>query len=213
MARKKISDKPRRTILIVTATEAEALYFSQMRKDCRFSNLTVQWEQEFKDLEHLITLASRYRNSGNYSVVWVMFGLADMGLSPSDVKAQLAFAKQKKVGLAWTNPSLPLWFLLHTQTPRGFVGETKLIESALAKALPGYTADASYLLTDGMYLHLKLFPSKAKAALNANSYNRLVEEKLGLSAITLVPLLNDITDICGLADLTHNQKQLGMNKG
>jgi hypothetical protein len=25
-------------------------------------------------------------------------------------------------------------------------------------------------------------------------------------------MLNDITDICGLADLTHNQKQLGLNK-
>ena len=43
MARKRISQKPRETILLVTATEAEALYFSQMRKDCRYSNMTVVW--------------------------------------------------------------------------------------------------------------------------------------------------------------------------
>lgn len=213
MARKKISNKPRRTILIVTATEAEALYFSQMRKDCRYSNLTVLWEEEFKDLEHLITLASRYRNTGNYSVVWVLFGLADLDVTPSEVKKLLPYAKKKKVSLAWTNPAMPLWYLLHLQTPRGFVEETGLIESALEKSLPGFSSDASYLLTDGMYLHLKLYPAKAKASLNASSYNRLVEKDLGLPAIALVPLLNDITDICGLADLTHNQKQLGMHKG
>jgi len=213
MARKKVSNKPRRTILIVTATEAEALYFSQMRKDCRYSNLTVLWEQEFKDLEHLITLASRYRNTGNYSVVWVLFGLADLSVTAAEVKMQIPYAKKKKVGLAWTNPAMPIWYLLHLQTPRGFVGETALINSALEKSFPGFSSDASYLLTDGMYLHLKLYPAKAKASLNANAYNRLVEQDLGLPAISLVSLLNDITDICGLADLTHNQKQLGMNKG
>ena len=213
MARKKISNKPRRTILIVTATEAEALYFSQMRKDCRYSNLTVLWEQEFKDLEHLITLASRYRNTGNYSVVWVLFGLADLSITSAEVKKQIPYAKKKKVGLSWTNPAMPIWYLLHLQTPRGFVGQTALIDSALGKSFPGFSSDASYLLTEGMYLHLKLYPAKAKASLNANAYNRLVEKDLGLPAISLVPLLNDITDICGLADLTHNQKQLGMNKG
>ncbi len=213
MARKKISNKPRRTILIVTATEAEALYFSQMRKDCRYSNLTVVWEQEFKDLENLINLASRYRNTGNYSVVWVLFGLADLAIAPSEVKRLLPHAKKKKVSLSWTNPSMPLWYLLHLQTPRGFVGEPSLITSALEKSLPGFTPDASYLLTEGMYLHLKLYPAKAKASLNASAYNRLVEKDLGLAAISLVPLLNDITEICGLADLTHNQKQLGMHKG
>jgi len=213
MARKKISIKPRRTILIVTATEAEALYFSQMRKDCRYSNLTVLWAQEFNDLEHLITLASRHRNTGNYSVVWVLFGFADLGITPMEVKQQIRFAKKKKVGLAWTNPAMPIWYLLHLQPPRGFIGEKTLIETALEKSFPGFSSGASYLLTDGMYLHLKLYPAKAKASLNANAYNRLVERDLGLPAISLVPLLNDITDICGLADLTHNQKQLGMNKG
>ena len=33
--RKKKSTETRRTLLLVTATETEALFFSQMRKDCR----------------------------------------------------------------------------------------------------------------------------------------------------------------------------------
>ena len=39
--RKKNTTEPKRMLLLVCATEAEALYFSQMRKDCRYVNLTV----------------------------------------------------------------------------------------------------------------------------------------------------------------------------
>jgi len=35
---------------------------------------------------------------------------------------------------------------------------------------------------------------------------------VGLGATNMVAMLNDITEICGLADLTHNQKRLGLNK-
>lgn len=212
MARKRISQQPRQTILLVTATEAEALYFSQMRKDCRYSNMTVVWEQDCKDLSALINLASRMRNAGNYSSVWVVFGLADLGVSPEQVSKLLAHAEQKKVKLAWNNPSLPLWYLLHLQAPKGFVQDPNMIESALAKQFPSFSSDASYLLGDGMNLHLRLYSAKSKAAVNVSSYNALVAGKLGLAPTNIVGMLNDITEICGLADLTHNQKQLGLNK-
>ncbi len=212
MARKRISQQPRRTILLVTATEAEALYFSQMRKDCRYSNLTVIWEPEFKDLSQMVTAASRLRNSGNYSSVWVVFGLADHGLSIQDVKQAQTLAQQKKVKLAWNNPSLPLWYLLHLQSPKGFVQDPKMIETALASQFPAFSPDASYLLTDGLDLHLRLYSAKSKAAVNAAAYNTLVTAKLGLAATNLTAMLNDITEICGLADLTHNQKRLGLGK-
>ncbi|WP_320127949.1 RloB domain-containing protein [uncultured Sphaerochaeta sp.] len=212
MARKRIKDEPRRTILIVTATEAEALYFSQMRKDCRFSNMTVQWVETFKDLSNLITIASHMRNSGNFSSVWVLFGLSNLEISPTQVKELIPFATKKKVKLAWTNPSFPLWYLLHLQSPRGFVSDASVINKALVSPLGGFSDDANYLLTDGLNLHLKLYPYKAKAAVNASDYNSLVEGKLGLAATNLITLFNDITDVCGLADLTHNQKQLGMKK-
>lgn len=212
MARKRISQQPRQTILLVTATEAEALYFSQMRKDCRYSNMTVVWEQDCKDLSSLINLASRMRSGGNYSSVWVVFGLADLGVSPEQVSKLLAHAEQKKVKLAWNNPSLPLWYLLHLQAPKGFVQDPKMIESALSKQFPSFSSDASYLLGDGMSLHLRLYSAKSKAAVNASSYNALVAGKLGLAPTNIVGMLNDITEVCGLADLTHNQKQLGLNK-
>ncbi len=212
MARKRISQQPRQTILLVTATEAEALYFSQMRKDCRYSNMTVVWEQECKDLASLINAAAKMRNSGNFSSAWVVFGFADLGVSSEQVSNLLAHAEKKKVRLAWNNPSLPLWYLLHLQAPKGFVQDPKMIESALTKQFPAFRGDAAYLLGEGMNLHLRLYSAKSKAAVNASSYNALVAGKLGLAPTNIVAMLNDITDICGLADLTHNQKQLGLNK-
>ncbi len=212
MARKKVSQTPRRTILLVTATEAEALFFSQMRKDCRYSNMTVYWEENYKSLEHLISIAGHLHTTEHYSSVWVVFGLADLGLSIQEVKDQMKLAEKKKVKLAWNNPSLPLWYLLHLQAPKGFVKDAGMIETALASQFPNFTDKASYLLTDGLDLHLRLYSAKSKAAVNASSYNAMVAPSLGLAPTNLVAMLNDITDICGLADLTHNQKRLGLNK-
>jgi hypothetical protein len=212
MARKRISEKPRRTILLVTATEAEALYFSQMRKDCRYANMTVVWEPDFKDLEHLITLAGRRRNSENFSTAWVVFGLKDLNLDVKDVKSAQSLAEKKKVKLAWNNPSLGLWYLLHLQAPKGFVQDPSLIDSVLAKQFPSYTSDASFLLSEGLDLHFRLYSAKSKAAINAAAYNQMAVASVGLGATNMVAMLNDITEICGLADLTHNQKRLGLNK-
>ncbi|MDK2860175.1 RloB domain-containing protein [Sphaerochaeta halotolerans] len=212
MARKRISQKPRRTILVVTATEAEALYFSQMRKDCRYANMTVVWEPDYKDLANLITLAGRMRTKEQYSSVWLVFGFADLDVSVQEVKELMPHAEKKKVNLAWNNPSLPLWYLLHLQAPKGFVKDPAMIESALAGQFPGFSSDAAYLLDEGLDLHLKLYSAKSKAAVNASSYNALTASQVGLAPTNMVALLNDITDICGLADLTHNQKRLGLNK-
>jgi hypothetical protein len=87
-----------------------------------------------------------------------------------------------------------------------------MIESALAGQFPGFSSDAAYLLDEGLDLHLKLYSAKSKAAVNASSYNALTASQVGLAPTNMVALLNDITDICGLADLTHNQKRLGLNK-
>jgi hypothetical protein len=57
-------------------------------------------------------------------------------------------------------------------------------------------------------LHLSLFPDKTKAANNASMYNMMAERETGLSATNMIPLINDISRICGQADITHNQRQL-----
>ncbi|MFA5446656.1 MAG: RloB domain-containing protein [Sphaerochaeta sp.] len=212
MARKKISQKPRETILLVCATEAESLYFSQMRKDCRYSNMTVVWQEEFKDLHHLIGIAARMRTAGSFTSAWLVFGFADLGLSVADVREQMAYAERRKVQLAWNNPSLPLWYLLHMQAPRGFVSDPNAISAALRSQFPTFTDDASYLLGDGMDLHLRLYSAKSNAVVNASTYAQNVGLSAGLSPTNMNALLNDITEICGLADLSHNQRQLGLRR-
>lgn len=212
MARKRLSQPPRKTILLVTASEIESLYFSQMRKDCRYSNMTVEHQDTFKDLHNLINIAARKRNAGNFSSVWLVFGLADLRLSPQDIRAELEHSKKKRVNLAWNNPGLPLWFYLHLQEPKAFVRDLDAINSALSKAIDNYRYDSEYFLNEGADLHLRLYSAKSKAAVNGAMYNERTRAEAGLEPTAMVALLNDITEICGLADLSHNQKQLGMKK-
>ena len=212
MARKRLSQPPRETILLVTASEIESLYFSQMRKDCRYSNMTVEHQEVFKDLHQLINITARKRNAGNFSSVWLVFGLADLGLSAQDVRAELAHAKKKRVNLAWNNPGLPLWFYLHLQEPKAFVRDMAAINGALEKAIDKYAYTSEFFLNEGDDFHIRLYSAKSKAAVNGAMYNERTRAEAGLEPTQMVALLNEITDICGLADLSHNQKQLGLKK-
>lgn len=211
MKRKKNNEKPRRTLLVVTASEAESLYFSQMRKDCRYTNMTVLWAQEAEDLEGLIKVAYKARVKGRYDSTWCVFGFKDLQVQPEHVRLAADFAAKKKVQLAWTNPSLALWYLLHLQTPRMLVTDLAVIEKTLSGVLPNFSSGPDYLLHDGASLHLKLFSSKAQAAVNAGSYNALATQKsAGVPPVNMVKLLNEISDICGTADMSHNQKLIGL---
>lgn len=208
MARKKITVSPLNTILIVTSNQANALYFSQMRKDCRFSNMNVEYEPAAKNLEDFIQKTARRRNLGGFTVAWAVFDFADLQVTADQVKEAMPLAQQKKVGLAWNNPSQSLWYLLHFQSPRGVVTDPKVLESAVANLIPGFSDTPEYLLSDGLTLHLSLFASKATAANNASAYNMLAERETGVAAANMIPLINDITRVCGQADITHNQRQL-----
>lgn len=210
MKRKRINQAPRKSMLIVTASEAEALYFSQVRKDCRYANLHVEWVPEITTIEALIAAAAKRRTAGKFDSTWAMFGFTDLGVTATDVQAAMPLAEAKKIQLVWTNPSLPLWYLLHLQAPKAPVLDPQVIINALRGPLPGFEADSNYLLTEGLSLHLKLFPSKAKAAVNAREYNSTVQPRLGMAATNFPKLLNEITEICGLADISHNQKLVGM---
>jgi hypothetical protein len=211
MARKRKSTAPRKMILIVTASKEAALFFSQMRKDCRYSNLTVQYAEGVdNDLEKLIAYTSRARSHGRYNTAWLVFGFEALGTNAEEVKRLLPVAKHKRVELAWCNPGISLWYLLHMNNPSAFVGESAVIDAALPRFINGYTAGPEYLLGEGLNLHLALYPNKAKAAINARSYNELAKAATGIEATNLVYLLNAITEVCGLADITHNQKTIGM---
>lgn len=212
MKRKKNNEKPRRTLLVVTASEAQSLYFSQMRKDCRYTNMTVLWAQEAVTLEDLVKEAYKARIKGRYDSTWCVFGFHDMGVDSQQVRLIAAFAQKKKVQLAWTNPSIALWYLLHLQSPRTPISDPAIIESTLSSVFPNFSNTPSYLLNEGSSLHLKLFSAKAQAAVNAGSYNALVAQQRGsdLPPVNMTKLLTEISDICGTADMSHNQKLIGL---
>ncbi|MDC7246477.1 MAG: RloB domain-containing protein [Sphaerochaetaceae bacterium] len=211
MRRKKKNEAPRKTLLIVTSTESESLYFSQMRKDCRYTNMSVLWAQEAQTLEDIIKFASRERIKGHFDSVWCTLSFQKTGITPQNVREYQQFALKKKVNLAWNNPDISLWYLLHLQSPRLPISDTKVIESSLKGVFPQFTSEPSYLLKEGMNLHLKLFNAKAQAVVNGSAYNKLVEGRMdNLEPVHMTRLLNDITTFCGNADMSHNQKLIGL---
>lgn len=212
MKRKKNTTRPLKTLLIVTATEAEAVYFSQVRKDCRYTNLHVEWASDATDLKSLILHANLRRRIGKYDAVWAVFGLIDYALSVDDVRAHRELAEQKNVRMAWAYPTFSLWYLLHGTLPDRLLTSSEAIDRDVARLVPGYEPTAIYLLTDGQAFHLKLFPAKARAGLNASTYSEQQAARLGFPATNLPLLINEISEYCGLADITHNQKQIGLKK-
>ena len=189
--RKKNITQPKETLLLVCATEAEALYFSQMRKDCRYVNLTVMQVPEGKAK----------------NLAWALFGFDDLGVGVSDVKEMEEYAAKKKVKMLYFNPTFELWFLLHLGTPGAFVSDAGAIKEKVRTGVTNGTPfSAEYLLTNGLNLHIRLFPMHSKADLGARNYNDIVRTQTGLEATTMPLFDEDIEAICGKADMSHNQK-------
>jgi len=198
-------------MLIVTSTEAEALYFSQMRKDCRYTNLTVRWGEGAASLDELISETARIRTAGKFDNAWAVFGFDAFTVTWDHVRSALEKAETKKIKLAWNNPGFPLWYLLHIQAPRLPIGDMAVVVNSLRGHLAKFDPGAQYLLQEGNSLHLRLFPLKAQAVLNAGAYNALTERRNGgMQSTTMVRLLSEITEWCGLADISHNQKLIGL---
>lgn len=205
--RKKNITEAKGTILLVTATKAEAIYFSQMRKDCRYMNLTVECA-DVKDLtlKHLIDATSKRKLSGKYQHVWCLFGFDEVGTDVDEVRQYEEYARKKKINLCYFNPCFELWFLLHLAQPSAFVQDEETIRGKVAQAIPGFSMSPEFLLTKGLNLHLQLFSRHATADLNARNYNDKVEIQTGLLATTM-PLFDEcIQTVCGKADMSHNQK-------
>ncbi len=209
-----MKEAPRNTILLVTSSEAESLYFSQMRKDCRYTNLSVLWAQGCETLDDIIKLAAKQRLKGHYDTVWCVFSTQAMGLDAEHITSATELARKKKVKLAWNSPDLSLWYLLHLQSPSQPVNETAVIENALKGVFPGFSADGQYLLEGGSSLHLKLFNAKAQAVVNGSAYNAMSAARgVKVPPVNMTKLLNDITQVCGNADMSHNQKLIGLKNG
>lgn len=214
MKRKRMKETPRKTILLITSTEAESLYFSQMRKDCRYTNLTVLHALEAQTVEEQITFAAKQRLKGHYNIVWCVFSAQAMNVDAGNIDEISAYAEKKRVKLAWNAPDVSLWYLLHLQIPSEPIQDVSVITSALRGVLPGFSADAEYLLKGGSSIHLKLFNAKAQAVVNASTYNAMAASRgRKLQPVQMTRLLNDITQVCGTADMSHNQKLIGLKNG
>ncbi len=207
MTRKRTPILPRKTILIATANAGTAAYFSRVRKDCRYVNMTVEYLPA-TTLEGLIKATAKARIAGKFASAWAVFGLDDFGLAPADITAAQPIAEAKKVKLGWASPNLSMWLFLHLKALNLYVDSASSFDQALAKVFPGYEPTAEYLTNDGQDIHLRLFSSFSKAVLNASAYNKIAEKKNGIAATSFPLLYEDIKEYCGEADLSHNQKLL-----
>ena len=205
--RKKNITEAKGTILLVTATRAEAIYFSQMRKDCRYMNLTVMYSGGVKNLKELVDKAAQRRLNGRYQKVWALFGFDEVNTSVDEVlEMQNDYALRKKVHLCYFNPCFELWFALHVNANMSYESDPEHIREMVRKAISGFEMSEEYLLTKGLNLHLMLFPRHAFADLAARKMNESEKFRLGADVTTMPQFDDDLTEICGKADMSHNQK-------
>ena len=205
--RKKNTTSAKETVLLVTATRSEALYFNQMRKDCRYMNVTVEWAgRDDLDLTKLINETSRLKRAGKYDHVWAVFGFDEVDTDVLEVSSMLEVAARKRISLCWFNPCFELWIALHAGPLATVVQDPTPIKARVGQALPGFEMSPEYLLTKGINLHLQLFPRHATADINARNYNERAKNMLGLEATNMPALNSMLLDVCGQADMSHNQK-------
>lgn len=207
MTRKRTPILPKKTILIATADTAMAAYFSRVRKDCRYGNMTVQYIPA-DSLDDLIKATGKARIAGKFASAWALFSLSEFKLKPSDITAAQGLADSRKVKLGWVAPNLSLWLFLHLKALNVYVDNAAQLDQALAKVFPGYEPTAEFLTNEGQDIHLRLFSSFSKAVLNSGDYNKIAEKKTGVAATSFPLLYEDIKELCGEADLSHNQKLL-----
>jgi len=207
MTRKRNPILPKKTILIATVNPAMAAYFSRVRKDCRYVNMTVQLLKA-DSLDALIKATGKARIAGKFASAWAVFGLDDFGIKPADIAASQELADSRKVKLGWTSPNISMWLFLHLKDLNVYVESASSFDQALAKVFPGYEPTVEYFTNDGQDIHLRLFSSFSKAVLNSSTYNKIAEKKNGIAATTFPLLYEDIKLLCGEADLSHNQKLL-----
>ena len=99
MTRKRTPVLPKKTILIATANAGMAAYFSRVRKDCRYVNMTVEYLPA-DSLEALIKATGKARIAGKFASAWAVFGLSDFNLEPADLAGLKVCVQKDSSGLA-----------------------------------------------------------------------------------------------------------------
>ncbi len=199
--RKKNKIEAKGSMLMLCATDAETIFFSQLRKDCRYSNLTVQ-KSSSVNLDKMLSEAGSLRNKGKYTSVWCVFGLDDVNATIEDVARTEENAEKKRVKMLYFAPSFDLYFALFEMSPRKLMTKDEL-ERRCQVAFPGYELSAKYFLTDGINLNFKIYPRLAVADQNARAYNDIAEMDTGFKSTTLTEFFDDLKAVCGKANMSQ----------
>ncbi len=208
--RKRKSEAPKKTMLIVCASEQEALFFSQVRKVSRYSNLSVEYANGEKSLDKLISLSSRLKSRNKFNEVWLVFSFEDLNLDVKSVKELMPVAKKKKVNLCWSNPGISLWYLFHFRIANGLIKDSDSIVKAIQKVIPDFENTPKYLRTTGLDFYQKICVKDNDAIKNSRIYNDAVSPVLGMDAINYINLNLAIIENCGQANFAQNQRTIGM---
>ena len=205
--RKKNITEAKGTILLVTATKAESIYFNQMRKDCRYMNLTVEWAgKEGLSLKQLIDITGARKLAGKYQYVWTLFGTDEVGCDKDTLIEMKEYAERKKIRLCYFSPCFEIWFALHLGPLGALVTDAEAIRNRVKSAIKGFEMTPEFLLTAGLNLHLHLISRHEQADLNARNYNDIAKIQTGIEAVTMPEFDECIQTVCGKADMSHNQK-------
>ena len=195
----KLEVKP--SMLLLCATDAEATFFNQFRKDCRYSNLTVA-KANGKTIEKMLSEAGSLRTKGKFSSVWCVFGLDEVDASLEDVDACKEIAEKKKVKMLYFAPSFELYFALFETCPKRIADKESLLRR-IRVTFPDFQLTTRYFLTSGLNVNFKIYPKLAVADQNARDYNAISEMDTGFEATTLSDFLDDLKNVCGKDDMSQ----------
>lgn len=219
MSRKRNFKDPRTPLVLLTAGKDEELFFKQMQRDCRFSNMKVFGKSEkTSTLVDLIVEAGRLRLEHGLGRAWCIFNPNDIELSPTILTESRKMAKQKRVALAYTNPGIEFWFYLHYTAPETPFQDREDAIEALQRFLPDYHNGETFLKGKGSDLYMQLFTNKAQAIINANRFNMLFGDRAGLTgarldfSCTIPKFLKDVGDICGKCYISKGQNAAELQK-
>ncbi len=199
--RKKNKIEAKSSMLILAVTDAETTFFNQLRKDLRYSNLTVL-KSRSNTLDKLLTEAGQMRTKGKYSSVWCIFGLDEVNAKIEDVARAEESAAKKGVNMLYFDPSFDLYFALFAEDLKKIQSKEEL-KTIVEKAYPGFELSQRYFLTDGLNLNFKIYPRLAAADLNARTYNEMCLDETGFNATSLPLFFDSLKEVCGKADMSQ----------
>ncbi len=211
MARKHDAKEPKNPLLIYTCNEIERLYFLQMRRDCRYANITViQKSPQAVNLELMVKEAIKRRREEGFATVCCVINPKDLEIQQELLTAQLELAERRKVKIIFNQPGIEFWFHLHFGMPAEKTMNRTQLSEGIKDWVEEYRSTGKFFSEDeGSQFFLRLFPNKSEAVIRANEYKLLIEDvpfgaPAGM-ATNMPSFLKAINDECGRCYVSRGQ--------